>query len=279
MARVLFTSCPAYGHLLPMLPLIRAAERAGHDVRVATGPDLLGQLAARGLDGRAVGRTFQEAWSAHETVWADPDLPDDQKMMDGVVALFGWPALGRLNDLVVMAQEWRPDIIVHEVLEAAASLLARRLGVPGVVHGFGPMFPFYAEFLGPAGAVIGEPDLWAQASCERALDICPPSLQPEGPPPWPDATPLRVGHDAGRPGARRTPGAPPARHRPAAERRPAGPGRRRPGRDSGGLRRRHDPGRGQGVTGDPAFRIAAERVRDEIAAMPDAHAVWASVSF
>ncbi len=35
----------------------------------------------------------------------------------------------------------------------------------------------------------------------------------------------------------------------------------------------------KGVTGDPAFRIAAERVRDEIAAMPDAHAVWASVSF
>ena len=40
MARVLFTSCPLYGHVLPMLPLIRAAGRAGHDVRVATGPDL-----------------------------------------------------------------------------------------------------------------------------------------------------------------------------------------------------------------------------------------------
>ena len=49
MARVLFTSCPAYGHILPMLPLIRAAERAGHDVRVATGPDLLAHLTRRGL--------------------------------------------------------------------------------------------------------------------------------------------------------------------------------------------------------------------------------------
>jgi hypothetical protein len=32
------------------------------------------------------------------------------------------------------------------------------------------------------------------------------------------------------------------------------------------------------VTGDPAYRVAAERVRDEIAAMPDADAVWADIS-
>ena len=375
MSRVLFTSCPAYGHLLPMLPLIRAAERAGHDVRVATGPDLLGPLAARGLDVRAVGPTWQEAWSAHQTVWADPDLPDDQKMMDGVVALFGGPALARLNDLVVMAQEWRPDIIVHEVLEAAGSLLARSLGVPGVVHGFGPMFPFYAELLGPTGAVIGEPDLWAQASSEQALDICPPSLQPEGPPPWPDATPLRP--SAGEPGQ-----VPPrvaealAADRPVAyftlgtvknaeaadfkagltaladyegaviatTGRPIGPDELGPlpgnviveqfvpqapvlerasllvshsgsGTMLGGLvhgvpqvalpRGTDQPqnaallaraGAGlvvapedfavdtiqaavSSVTGDPAFRIAAERVRDEIAAMPDADAVWAAIAF
>ncbi len=62
--RVLFTSCPAYGHALPMLPLVRAAARAGADVRVATGPDLVGPLRDRGLDvtarrpgvGRLVGR-------------------------------------------------------------------------------------------------------------------------------------------------------------------------------------------------------------------------------
>ena len=41
MARVLFTSSPAYGHVLPMLPVVRAATRAGHEVRLATGPDLI----------------------------------------------------------------------------------------------------------------------------------------------------------------------------------------------------------------------------------------------
>jgi UDP:flavonoid glycosyltransferase YjiC (YdhE family) len=83
MARVLFTSCPAYGHVLPMLPLLRAAERAGHDVRVATGPDLVGPLAARGVDAHPVGPTWAESWSAHEAVWADPGAPEDQKMLNG----------------------------------------------------------------------------------------------------------------------------------------------------------------------------------------------------
>jgi hypothetical protein len=32
------------------------------------------------------------------------------------------------------------------------------------------------------------------------------------------------------------------------------------------------------VSGNPAFRVAAARVRDEIAAMPDADAVWAGIA-
>ncbi len=181
-----------------MLPLVRAAQRAGHEVRIATGPDLVGPLATRGLDVHAVGPAFAESWSAHEAVWADPGLPEEQKTMAGVVALFGTPALARLADLIVMAQRWRPELVVHEVLEVAGSLLGRRLEVPGVVHGIGPMFPFYAQLIGPAGAAMGEPGLWAQVSAEPAVDLCPPSLQPDGPRPWPAAIPLQP--SAGEPG-------------------------------------------------------------------------------
>lgn len=198
MARVLFTSCPAYGHVLPMLPLLRAATRAGHDVRLATGPDLIDPLATRGFDVHPVGPTWAEAWSANQAVWADPALSEEHRMMGGVVALFGKPALARLADLVVMAREWRPDLIVHEVLETAGPLLARKLNVPGVVHGIGPMFPFYAQLIGHVGEAMGEPELWTQASSEQVLDLCPPSLQPDGPPPWQIATPLRP--SAGEPG-------------------------------------------------------------------------------
>ena len=34
--RVLFGSWPAYGHPLPMLPLIRAAQQGGHEVTVSS---------------------------------------------------------------------------------------------------------------------------------------------------------------------------------------------------------------------------------------------------
>ncbi|MET1038691.1 MAG: glycosyltransferase [Aeromicrobium sp.] len=198
MARVLFTSCPAFGHALPMLPLIRAAERARHDVRVATGPNLVGPLAARGLEVHAAGPAWDSIWSAHEAVWADQSVPEDQRMLDGVVALFGAPALARLRDLVTLTAQWRPDVVVHEVLEPAGSLLAARLGVPGVVHGIGPMFPMYPSLIDTTGAAIGEPGLWPQLSVERAMDLCPPSLQPDGPPPW--TTTIAVRPDAGENG-------------------------------------------------------------------------------
>lgn len=198
MARVLFTSCPAYGHALPMLPLIRAAMRAGHDVRVATGPDLTGLLAARGLTVHAVGPSWRSAWAAHEAAWADQRAPMEQKMLEGAVALFGTPALARLDDLASMAAQWRPDIVVHEVLEEAGSMLADRLGVPGVVHGLGPMFPSYAQLIDAAAAAIGRPELWERLSEERAVDLCPPSLQPDGPQPWRDTVAVRP--DAGEGG-------------------------------------------------------------------------------
>ena len=47
--RILFGSWPGYGHLLPMVPLIRAAQHGGHDVVVSSGADmsaLIGRLGA-----------------------------------------------------------------------------------------------------------------------------------------------------------------------------------------------------------------------------------------
>jgi UDP:flavonoid glycosyltransferase YjiC (YdhE family) len=181
-----------------MLPLMRAARRAGHDVRVATGPDLVTPLRDRGLDALPVGPPFAESWAAHDEVWAAPEGSEERKMIDGVVALFGTPAAARLADLTAMVEDWRPDLVVHEVLELAGPLLAHRLGVPGVVHGLGPMFPMYAVLVGPAGAAAGDPALWEKLSAEACVDICPPALRPDGPAPWPHARPLRP--SAGEPG-------------------------------------------------------------------------------
>ena len=60
--RILFTASPLSGHIRPMLPLVRAASAAGHQV-VVTGPDLVDELQRRGYQTWSIGPTAREAWS------------------------------------------------------------------------------------------------------------------------------------------------------------------------------------------------------------------------
>ena len=152
------------------------------------------------------------------------------------------------------------------------------------MHGFGPMFPFYAVLVGPAGAAIGDPDLWDHLSAETCLDLCPPALQPEGPAPWPHARPSRP--SPGAPGP-----VPPPCARPRMDVPQVAVPRGTDQPDNAAL-----PARSGGagvvvapedfgvesiraavatVTGDPSYGDAARRLQREIAAMPDADEVLA----
>ena len=73
--RVLFTGVPAYGHLLPMLPMMRAATRAGHDVRVATGRDMVDAMRRRGLSAYAVGPTLAEMFETRAAMSSPSGVP------------------------------------------------------------------------------------------------------------------------------------------------------------------------------------------------------------
>ena len=55
--RILFTTWPAFGHLLPMLPLARAARAAGHDVVISSGSDLLPLIERHGFRAHRSGTT------------------------------------------------------------------------------------------------------------------------------------------------------------------------------------------------------------------------------
>ncbi|MDQ2585051.1 glycosyltransferase [Saccharothrix yanglingensis] len=134
--RVLFAGLSSVGHTYPMIPLAVAARDAGHEVHWTAGDAVHEALAADGL------RPFRPADSFHE-VYAE-DLE---------------PELARL----------RPDLVVHGWGVPGAAVAARRVGVPGLWHGFGRMFPEGIGLAPPAEAVPGLPH----------LDICPPSLQDE----------------------------------------------------------------------------------------------------
>ncbi|WP_041841417.1 hypothetical protein [Actinoplanes friuliensis] len=138
--RVLVSTWPAHGHLLPLLPLIRAAQRAGHDVIVATGAEGVIEARRRGLATWEVGPSRAEADAAFRS--RGPDLAavaPDQRMATVISSMFGAAAFARAAELVPRAEQWKPDLVVHPVTELAGAVAAARTGARHLVHGLGPL--------------------------------------------------------------------------------------------------------------------------------------------
>ncbi|HEX8866381.1 MAG TPA: glycosyltransferase, partial [Lentzea sp.] len=53
--RILFSSVPQHGHLLPLFPLARAFQERGHEVAVLTAAGMTPVVAAQGLELRPAG--------------------------------------------------------------------------------------------------------------------------------------------------------------------------------------------------------------------------------
>jgi len=177
--RILVSCYPMAGHVNTVLPVALAAQRAGHEVVVATGPDLVPHVERHGLRAWAVGPTFAEAGGV-------PDAP----------GFFAAAAGKRAVDLVPLALGWRPDVVVHEELEFAGAVAAARTGARHVVHGLGlmPPAPLW-QAVRPGIAGLGRrwdvPHLDAAVAAATFLEICPPSLRPPGERVWPDTLAVR----------------------------------------------------------------------------------------
>lgn len=176
--RILITTFPGEGHLQPMLPLARAARRAGHELVVTTGPDLAPLVQRRGFPVWPAGPTMAEAFAPRTDL--PPPPPDQSPFVTAATAVFT-PAAERLAaDVLPRARAWRPDL-VSEALEPAGLVVAARTGARHVVHGIGPLpFPSHWEDVaalerlcerwglpGPLGGLLGA----------TFLDICPPALR------------------------------------------------------------------------------------------------------
>lgn len=87
-------------------------------------------------------------------------------------------------DLLALAGEVHPDLLVHEQAELASPLVGAVLGVPSVMQSYGGAIP--PDFITEAGVVLAP--LWRKhgltippyVGCFEApfLDICPPSIRP-----------------------------------------------------------------------------------------------------
>ncbi len=158
--RVLFAVSDYSAHYFPMVPLGWALQAAGHEVRVACHPSQERPVSRAGLvpvpvqggpDMMERGRIFYffAAQQAGGTPLGMPLHPVTGKVVESFKD-FDFPRYKRENrdrnvagvsasmDAVIeFARDWRPDLVVHDVLNLEGLLAAQVLGIPAVCHLWG----------------------------------------------------------------------------------------------------------------------------------------------
>jgi UDP:flavonoid glycosyltransferase YjiC (YdhE family) len=127
--RILFTFRSTEGHFHPLVPIARAAERAGHEVVFATQAQYAAPLQHSGF------RAFPTRTFRSDTV-AFPELRSLQgDALVRFILRYIWSAetAQMAVDLLDIIERWRPDLIVRESSEFGACIVAERLGIPYAV--------------------------------------------------------------------------------------------------------------------------------------------------
>lgn len=128
--RILFTSTAGTGHFHPLVPLARAAIAAGHEVACAASTSLRPAVEAAGL-------RFFPAGFDRRGVPVDELFPQMRSLSGpalgrfvGIEIRINTEARQMVPDLLRIAGEWAPDLIVRESAEYGGCVAAEALGIP-----------------------------------------------------------------------------------------------------------------------------------------------------
>lgn len=130
--RILFTCVPGIGHVNDLLPVVRAAEAAGHRVAVATAPT----FGARFVDADVEMLPSGFDWSQTDR----ESLPQFHHRRGPALPAFAEvAAMGMVDDLLAHAKRFEPDLIVWDTMEFGGWVAGELLGVPqaAVASGMG----------------------------------------------------------------------------------------------------------------------------------------------
>jgi UDP:flavonoid glycosyltransferase YjiC (YdhE family) len=129
--RVLVSSTGGVGHLVPMLPVARALDQAGHAVRIACPESFTGFAGRYGLPVSGFGEPDPDELAA---VWATVPFDDSEEANRVVVGqIFGrLDATAALPGLDALVDQWRPDLVLRDTAEFGAALVAERYQLPCV---------------------------------------------------------------------------------------------------------------------------------------------------
>jgi UDP:flavonoid glycosyltransferase YjiC (YdhE family) len=179
--RVLFTTTGHSGHLLPLAPLARACERAGHHVAVAAHVSRVASVERLDLPTLPIREDAQASLGPLVARLAALPLheADTLAIREGFGRIGAGSALGGALDVV---DAWRPDVVVHESYELAGPIAAERRGIPSVrvALGLASTEAWMAALAAPAIAdlrrelgLAGDPDGRRPAA---VLSLIPPGL-------------------------------------------------------------------------------------------------------
>ncbi|WP_410812281.1 glycosyltransferase [Micromonospora sp. 067-2] len=179
--RILFSTVPAFGHFLPLLPLARAFCRQGDDVAVVTAEGMVPLIAPEGIE-------LLPAGPMPDVLFAEVGRrlginPATEPTPEAVAEFFAGVRVDLTADeALAQAKSWQPDLVINELVDFVGPLVAASLGVPLATLAFGPSVP--ADFTGALTAVVRsryeERGLVAPTGTPSGrwlLDTCPPGLQ------------------------------------------------------------------------------------------------------
>lgn len=170
--RILFSSVPAYGHLLPMLPLAAAARQAGHETALLTHPSM--SDAAPSLPLLPAGPTVSETLA---DVARRYGIDASKDTAFGPVEFFVESRLRLTADeALAAARDFGPDLVVADMVDYVGQFAAAALGVPWAAHG--ASLPLVAEL-----AAVMERAATARYAERGATRTAPVAFVD----PWPDS--------------------------------------------------------------------------------------------
>ncbi|MFM9694084.1 activator-dependent family glycosyltransferase [Streptomyces europaeiscabiei] len=141
--RVLFAGLPEKSHVFTMVPLAWALTAAGHEVLMANAPSLTDAITGAGLVAAPVGsdhdlhrdmavaRDSQDADVANWSRLGYGDVDHASLLARYRISVpYGFARYNDpiLDDLVGLARDWRPDLVVRDPIAYAGGIAARACG-------------------------------------------------------------------------------------------------------------------------------------------------------
>ena len=127
--RALVTVNPGWGHFRSLEPIARALELHGHDLAFATSPAFAPFVGETGFHTFPIGPAALRSDLGHAPPPCDPQGLRDLAWSRAKLFV-GVRARSALPDLLRLALEWRPDVLVRDSTELAGCLVAETLGLP-----------------------------------------------------------------------------------------------------------------------------------------------------